>query len=182
MKKFSILFLIIFALAAATHAQVESVSMSSVTEIEEFESLYQYQSYFISRQPNLQMLQWLKDEGVTAIINLRTEGENSDFSDYAFDEENNATDLGFEYFSIPVYGMDGYTPENLNILADILKTRDDVLIHCGSAGRATNFFMAYLIKYRGYTVDEAIEVGKGLRFTLPLESLLDAGIHMELVD
>ena len=76
--------------------------------------------------------------------------------------------------------MEGYTPENLDMLADILKTRTDVLIHCASAGRVTNFFMAYLIKYRGYTLDEAVEVGKDLRFSLPLEKLLDRNISMEL--
>jgi protein tyrosine phosphatase (PTP) superfamily phosphohydrolase (DUF442 family) len=180
MKKVSILFLFIVTLIIDTNAQDMSKDSCGVEKIEGFENLYQYQNYYISGQPNLQMLQWLKDQDVNAIINLRSEDENIDYSDYAFDEESNAIILGIEYFSVPIDGMGDYTPENLDDLAYILKKKDKVLIHCNSAGRATNFFMAYLIKHKGYTVDDAVEVGKGLKFTMPLEKLLDAEITMEI--
>lgn len=54
------------------------------------------------------------------------------------------------------------------------------MIHCASAGRVTHFFMAYLIKNKGYSINEAVEIGKSLKFSLPLEKLLDTEISLEI--
>ena len=42
------------------------------------------------------------------------------------------------------------------------------------------FFLSSLIKTCGYSLNEAIAVGKELKFTFPLEKLLDAEINMEM--
>ncbi|MCK4699702.1 MAG: hypothetical protein KAT38_05195 [Bacteroidales bacterium] len=54
------------------------------------------------------------------------------------------------------------------------------MIHCASAGRVTHFFMAYLIKNKGYSINEAVEIGKSLKFSLPLEKLLETEISLEI--
>lgn len=151
----------------------------SVQVIKEFTNFYCYQDIYLAGQPSLAMLEWLEQEGVGSIINLRTEKENIDFAEMAFDEAEMARKLGFEYHSVPVDGLEAHTPENLEKMADLVIPGKKVLIHCASAGRATNFFMAYLVKYEGYTIDEAVEVGEQLKFIMPLEKLLDVKVHIE---
>ena len=39
--------------------------------------------------------------------------------------------------------------------------------------------MAYLIKNKGFTINEAVELGKNLKYSNPLEQILDTEILME---
>jgi uncharacterized protein (TIGR01244 family) len=150
----------------------------SVQTIDGFKNLYHYQNFYIAAQPSYEELQWLKDKGVGTIINLRSTKENQDFTTGSFNEESVAKQLGFNYYSIPVDGMKDHTPAKLEEMSHLLSDTP-VLIHCASGGRATNFFMAYLVKNKGYTIDQAVAVGKKLSFSLPLENLLDMKITME---
>jgi protein tyrosine phosphatase (PTP) superfamily phosphohydrolase (DUF442 family) len=124
-------------------------------------------------------MQWLKGKGVGSIINLRTAKENQDFAGASYNEESVAAQMGLAYHSIPVDGSKDYTPAKLDEMAGLLTGDKPVFIHCASAVRATNFFMAYLVKYKHYGIDEAIEIGKHLNFSFPLENLLDTKITMK---
>jgi len=42
--------------------------------------------------------------------------------------------------------------------------------------------MAYLIKNKGYSVNQAVKVGKSLKFSLSLEKLLETEISMEILE
>jgi len=151
-----------------------------VEVIKDFKYLFKYQNFYIGGQPTLEELQWLKSKGAKKIITLRTDKENLDFTETAYDEKTNAQLLGFEYHSFPVDGTKNYTPERLNDFMSLLNKDETIFIHCQSAVRATYFFMAYLIRNRGYTVNEAVEVGNELRFSFPLETLLGTKISMEI--
>ena len=164
----------------AVRAMIPGGGNDSVIVIEQFSNCFRYQDFYLSGQPSLKMLKWLRQEGVVSIINLRTEEENDDFEEMAFNEAEMARDLGFEYHSVPVDGFEAYTPGNLEKMASLLVPGKKVLIHCAGAGRVTSFFMAYLFKYEGYNIDEAVEVGKQLKFIMPLEELLDVKIHFEV--
>jgi protein tyrosine phosphatase (PTP) superfamily phosphohydrolase (DUF442 family) len=59
---------------------------------------------------------------------------------------------------------------------------EKILIYCRTGGRVTNFFMAYLIKNKEYSINEAVKIGKDLRFSFPLENLLNAEISMEMIE
>jgi protein tyrosine phosphatase (PTP) superfamily phosphohydrolase (DUF442 family) len=155
--------------------------IDSVEVIKDFRNLYRYQDFYIAGQPTLEELQWLRSQGVNKIINLRTENENTEFSESAYNEKINAQKLGFEYYSLPVGGNNDYTPGKLDAFASLINKDDKILIHCLSTGRATTFFMAYLIKNKGYTINEAIDIGRNLRFSFPLEMLLDAKVSMEII-
>ena len=86
---------------------------------------------------------------------------------------------GFKYHSIQVDGIKDYTPAKLDEIASLLAIDKPVFIHCAGAVRATYFFMAYLIKYKNYEIDEAIEIGKKLTYSFPLENILDKKITMK---
>ena len=177
-KVFAFLVLIIASLNLG--AQVSPAKKDTVEVISEFKNLYHYQNYYISGQPVYETLQWLHSRGVHVIINLRSDKENADFTAGAFNEVNVSKDMGFKYYSIPVDGTKDYTPAKLDTLSILLDKNDQIFLHCTSAGRATDFFMAYLVKSKGYSVDEAAEIGRKLRFSLPLEKLLDTKITLEV--
>ncbi|MCG6188932.1 fused DSP-PTPase phosphatase/NAD kinase-like protein [Maribellus maritimus] len=140
-------------------------------------NLYQSGNLFFSGQPNLETFEWLKTQEVDLIINLRSEKENDEFAKSAFNEKERAAILGMKYISIPVLGNDSYTKENLIKFGDALNSRyNKVFIHCASCGRVSNFMIAYLVQYQNYEMNEAIDFGKQLRFSFPLENLLDKKI------
>ena len=161
-------------------AQVSPVKTDSVEVINDFKSLYHYQNYYISAQPAYETLQWLHSRGVSVIINLRSEKENTDFTSGAFNEANICKDMGFEYYSVPVDGQKDFTPAKLDTLSVLLNRNDQIFLHCASGGRATDFLMAYLVKSKGYSVNEATGIGRKMRFSLPLEKLLDTKISLEV--
>lgn len=172
-------FLVLFSATVRLNAQANPDKKDSVEVINDFKNLFRYQNYYISAQPAYETLQWLYSKGVRVIINLRSEKENTDFAAGAFNENNICKEMGFEYYSVPVDGVKDYTPAKLYTLSALLKRNDQVFLHCASGGRATDFFMAYLVKSKGYTINDAALIGRKLKFTLPLEKLLDTKISLE---
>ncbi len=173
------LFLALLFASSNLNAQDSRVNIDSVEVIPDFKNLYHYKNYYISAQPVYETLQWLRSKEVHLIINLRSEKENADFTSGAFNEVNICREMGFEYFSIPVDGLKDYTPSKLDTLSALLNRNEQVFLHCASGGRATDFLMAYLVKNKGFTVNEAAEVGRKLRFSLPFEKLLDTKLSLE---
>ncbi|MEN8227796.1 MAG: sulfur transferase domain-containing protein [Bacteroidota bacterium] len=162
------------------NAQEPVGNKGRVEVIEDYKNLYRFDNFYLSGQPTLELLRWLKSQGVTKIINLRTRGENATFAKEAYNERAIVKELGFEYTNIPVDGASDYTPDKLQDFSALMNEDEKILIHCRSAGRVTYFFMAYLIESCGYSLNEAIEVGKEVKFTFPLEKLLDTEINMEI--
>lgn len=161
---------------------VAPINRDTVEIIQGFKNIYRYQNFYLGAQPSYEALEWLKSNGVNTIINLRTPRENQDFASSSFNEESVSTKMGFTYNSLPVDGIKDYTPLKLEEMAGYLTGEKPVFIHCASAGRATYFFMAYLVKYRNYGIDEAIEIGKKLTYSFPLENLLDSRITMTVAE
>jgi len=157
--------------------------VDSVFQINEFKNMYQAGDFYLSGQPTLEALRWLKKNGVTSIINLRSEHELKRYAEYAYDEQSVAKDLGLHYYSLPIRGQSGYTSENLDTIGAILEgCRGKALIHCANCGRVTYVMMAYLVKYHDYSTREAIEFGKKLTFSFPLEGLLGKEINISLTE
>jgi protein tyrosine phosphatase (PTP) superfamily phosphohydrolase (DUF442 family) len=78
-----------------------------------------------------------------------------------------------KYISIPVSGNADYNPESLHVFSEALKSCEGkVLIHCGSAWRATYFTMAWLMKYQDYSFEKAVEFGEQIRYFNYLEALM----------
>jgi protein tyrosine phosphatase (PTP) superfamily phosphohydrolase (DUF442 family) len=160
-------------------AQPGSGPDDKVVKIDSFPYLHKYQNLYIGGQPSLEELRWLKSQEVNKIINLRTDIENIEYSEYAYNEQYIVQELGFAYYSITVNGIQDYTPEKLEAISAQMNDNEKILLHCRTAGRATQFFMAYLIKLKGYSIREAVEIGKKINFSIPLEQILDIEIIME---
>lgn len=181
MKRLRFLLIASFFLGLNLNAQDNIGSNERVEVINDFKNLFRYKNFYIGGQPTLEALQWLKSQGVIKIVNLRSEKENIEYSESAYNEKTYAQKSGFEYYSIPIDVSKDYTPEKLEVLINLINNDEKLLIHCLSGGRATNFFMAYLIKHKGYTINEAVKIGRSISFMLPLEKILATEVSMEIM-
>lgn len=140
-------------------------------------NLYKAGEVFIAGQPSVENLDSLAKIGVKLIINLRTKGEMEDLN---FDEAGEAKKLGIKYVHYPMGGADGYDPDVIKEMGKkIKKSKGQVLIHCRSAGRATYAWMAWMVRYQDMSIDDAVESGSKMRFTLPFADLLGYPITIQ---
>lgn len=156
-------------------------ALDSVQKIDHFKGMYKAGDYYFGGQPTLEAINYLKSEGVKLFINLRTENENESFTNTAFNEENLLKKYEINYISIPVSYPDSYNTETLAKFKQALfENENKVFIHCAGGGRVKTFFMAYLIEEKGYTINEAMDLGNQLNYYFPLGLLLEKEINMTL--
>jgi len=155
--------------------------VDSVFKVEGKKDLFKSTHFYFGGQPTLETLQWLKSEGVTTVINIRSEKENKEFTESSFNEESVVKELGMSYVSIPLGDKETYCPETVDKFAAALTANQGkALIHCLSAGRATYLWMAYLVRHRGYSLDEAAAVGRRIKYSTQLEDLLGVKISLAI--
>jgi uncharacterized protein (TIGR01244 family) len=96
-------------------------------------------------------------KGIKTVINLRTQPEMDNCTQVPFDEAALLKELGMTYVHIPLGGPDTpYTPEAVEKFATALEGADSkVLLHCTVAWRASHMWAAYLVRKKGYTLEEA---------------------------
>lgn len=166
---------------AALAGTLNEAPIDSVFKVEGKKDLFRSTNFYFGGQPTLETLQWLKLEGVTVVINIRSEKENKEFAESSFNEESVVKDLGMSYVSIPMGDKETYCPATVDKFADALKAHQGkAFIHCLSAGRATYLWMAYLVRHRGYSLDEAAEVGRRIKYPTQLEDLLGVKISLAI--
>ena len=176
--KWSCLFLFILISSNIVSQNIEYKG-DSVEIITEFPDLYHYHNFYIAGQVSLEALKWLKSKGVTKIINLRTQQEMTEFTKTSYNEALQTKKMGFDYYIIEVLGLAGYNDENLQKFIPLINADEKILIHCMTGIRANDFFIAYLIKKQGYSIEEALKIGRQIKFLIPLEHLLNEKITKE---
>lgn len=121
---------------------------------------------YITGQPSEAELRQLRAEGVTLIVNLRTDKEMTDpKSPLPFDEAALARELGIEYVHIPI-GMPEhpYRPEIVDQFAEALARHEGkALLHCAVAGRASIVWAGYLVRHKGMEPKEALQHAAAIR-------------------
>ncbi len=111
-------------------------------------------------QPNEMGLKALANDGFTAVIDLRTAGE-----DRGLDEERIVKELGMDYVSLPIAGRGAINFENARKLDEILGGYDKpVLVHCGSSNRV-GAVLALREKLNGAENDDALAFGRSAGMT-----------------
>jgi protein tyrosine phosphatase (PTP) superfamily phosphohydrolase (DUF442 family) len=144
-----------------------------LTLLNEKENLFRAGDFYLGGQPSEETLRLLKEQGVKMIINLRSEKEMEVFKEKGYNEDSLAADLGMEYKLLPISGSDAYNPENLEAFAEMVNDYPGkVFIHCYGCYRATYLLLAWMIEYRGYTVEETVEFGRKIKYFSPLEGFL----------
>jgi protein tyrosine phosphatase (PTP) superfamily phosphohydrolase (DUF442 family) len=167
--------------AAAFEGPLSAAPIDSVYKVEGKKDCFRSTNFYFGGQPTLETLRWLKSEGVTLVVNLRSEKENKDFAETAFNEENLVRELGMAYASIPLGDKASYRPQAVDSLALELKTHTGkAFIHCLSGGRASYMWVAYLVRHRGYSLDDAVAIAKRIKYPTTLEDLLGAKISLSI--
>lgn len=156
-----------------------------VDGVEGVEPLFRDGRVLIAGQPSTEALRRIHELGVTAVVNLRTPAEMEDRERVPYDEAAAVGELGMEYLWIPLGGDDHpYTPEAVERFARVLSQhRGPVLLHCTVAWRASYMWVAYLIRYQGFTLDRALERGQAIAISpSPLAGLLDRRLAVTYAD
>jgi uncharacterized protein (TIGR01244 family) len=135
---------------------------------------------YVSGQPSEAALRDMAAEGVKTVINLRTQPEMDNRRAVPFDEVALLKELGMTYVHIPLGGPDTpYTPEAVEKFAAALEAANSkVLLHCTVAWRASHMWAAFLVKHKGYTLEEAKRHGAAINLDgysaggVPMDGLL----------
>jgi uncharacterized protein (TIGR01244 family) len=176
MKYLKYLFIVSLLLNAETVFSQDSVSFPVKLDNTGFHEVFaKVGDLYISGQPSVESFSMLKSEGVTTIINLRTPSEMDNRESVPFDEKVVVDSLGMQYIHIPLGGTEfPYTNEALLKFADAIDKADGkVLLHCTVGRRASNMWAAYLIQFKGFEPNKAIEYAKAVNFgEWSLEGLL----------
>jgi uncharacterized protein (TIGR01244 family) len=171
------LFLAIVFVTTTTLAQKGKYAVSEPVMINQSYSLYQAGDIFLAGQPTEENLDSLIKAGVILVVNLRTKDEMIHLS---FDEAKHLKSSGVKYIHIPIGGPEDYKPEVIEKMGKKMKSVDGkVLIHCRGAGRATYAWMAWLVNFENYSIDEAVVLGSKARFYVPFFDLLGYPITIE---
>lgn len=103
-------------------------------------------------QPSPQGLERLKEQGYTAVINLRTGNEGVDLAA----EEKRVLDLGLQYFNIPVVSADPKEAQAIEFLKLLEELKNEkVFVHCAAANRVGGFLMIQWAVKEGMPPEEA---------------------------
>lgn len=119
------------------------------------------------------------------VVNLRTQEEMDNREAIPFDEEALVDSLGMEYVQIPQGGEEHpYEPSALVHFAEAVeRSEGNVLIHCTVGWRASHMWGAYLVRYKGLTVPQALEHAKAINFgSIPILEYLGKGDRLDLLE
>lgn len=153
--------LLLIALAGCASPRLSTVAVDRAAPQQGWEgvnNLYRDNLFYFGGQPDEAAFKRLAEEaGIKTVINLRQpqELERLDFDEPALVEE-----LGLRYVNIPIT-PDAFSIEDVDRFSAVLaETGGPVLLHCASANRAGGLWAAYLVRHRGFALEEAISRGQ----------------------
>ncbi|MBX3364569.1 MAG: tyrosine-protein phosphatase [Phycisphaeraceae bacterium] len=174
-RSFSLL--VALLLGACTSSSPHRPVVASGAAVPDMTRIYRAGDIYFAGQPDVARFEQLRDLGVRTVINLRSAREMTELAEAeqdALDQITVLRDLGLHYVHIPLGGNDGYNPTHVQAFAAAIEAASGpVLVHCASGARARVMWQAYLVTYRGYTLDEAVEITRTLGDNpYPIEQLL----------
>ena len=179
MKK--ILVLLIMLLTFNGMAQQVAPKVKVVKKPPYTSRLFNSGNVYIGAQPQYNDFELLKKSGFKRVINMRTPGEMKELKFY---EDYLLKKADIDYNFIPIGGQDNpYSPEKLAEFAAAMESVGEgkVLLHCRSGHRASELWAAYLVKYKGKTPDEALEMVSDMGWwPMPMETMLGKKLHVSV--
>lgn len=137
-------------------AMTDSLTPADVANLELPNPQIVGSSVITGGQPTERDLERLRDTGVTTVITLRRDDEDS-----GFDEKTVVETLGMTYVSLPVSMSDGLDVETATALRTILDNSDGAaLVHCGSGNRVGALYAIGAYEIDGVSLEQALEIGR----------------------
>jgi len=136
----------------------------------------------ISGQPTESEIRSLRQRGISQVVNVRTPEEMNDVAQVNFDETKLLQELNVVYDNLPISGEKyPYRPEALEAFARIMQTsKDTILLHCKTGGRARWLYAAYEIKHLNRATDEVMKSLERYGFwPLPIEKLIGTPMRID---
>ncbi len=140
----------------------------------------------ISAQPSPDDLKTLKEYGVKAVINSRTDAEMEHLD---FNESRWLKTADMTYQQVAIGAMEPYSEAKLTAFNDaMMKAREQagdepILLHCRSGHRSSQLYAAWLVKYQGLTPDEALaKVKPAGWWPMPMQQLLGQKLSVQLAE
>jgi protein-tyrosine phosphatase len=110
--------------------------------------------------------QFLLDNGITAVLNIRAERED----DVSLYQQNNITYQQLKVLDVTVPSAE-MIDAGVTFVRHQVEDGRTVLIHCAKGrGRSATILAAYLMQYEGLTFDQANQKMKGIRPLTKLEA------------
>lgn len=133
---------------------MEIMKVNGIEKVIKFENLY------ISSQPSEKSFDWIIDNSIDHIINLRDKDE----LDFTFEiEACSRNDISYDQFPITSNGK--YILENLEKLNKLISDKDKTyLIHCGTANRVLAWLLTYLPVHREMSFNDSEKFVANLGF------------------
>ncbi len=115
-----------------------------------------------SGRPDRATLERAKDEGIVAVIDLRSPDELD------FDERSAVEALGMTYHNVPVSGA-RFEKSAFEAIEALVAEADGqpLLIHCSSSNRVGGWLATHLVLKHGMSVDDALAVARKAGITRP---------------
>ncbi|MFN3165698.1 MAG: beta-lactamase hydrolase domain-containing protein [Phycisphaeraceae bacterium] len=162
MKYFALLVSALFLLPACTDTR-HAVSPATVQTqtCGSIKTLHVVGDVYLASQPSAEDYALLKDRGVKAVIDLRTDKE-----DRGFEEGATLKALGIDYIELPWNGPDQLTDAKLDAMRKALRNaKRPVMMKCGSSNRVGAGWLAYRVLDEGVALETAVAEAKqvGLR-------------------
>jgi protein tyrosine phosphatase (PTP) superfamily phosphohydrolase (DUF442 family) len=136
----------------------------------------------IAGQPTESEIRSLPQKGIFHVVNVRSPEEMNDNTQVNFEEAKLVQELNITYDNLPISGEKyPYRPEVLETFAKIMQaSKDSVLLHCKSGGRARWLYAAYEVKYLGKSPDEVMRsLERYGIWPLPLEKLTGIPLRID---
>ena len=126
----------------------------------------------VGAQPSEEQLRKMADEGIKAVVNLRTAGEED--QPLSPDEEGaKVRALGMEYLHIPVSAKEPQDEQVDQFRAEVPRLPGPLFVHCASGKRAGAFAMMHQAVEAGWSGDETLEKAEQMGFECDVPALKD---------
>jgi len=113
------------------------------------------ENLIVGGQPSINDLEYLKDLGVTTVVNLRPNSEPNDFEEASVVEK-----LGMNYCHIPLSAIDSFTKEACQKLHVALASNEPCLVHCATGNRVGALLALKSFWLDEHTAEQSLAYGK----------------------
>lgn len=133
---------------------VMELEMIEIIQENGFNKLFKIDNLYISSQPNRDGLEWVKENNIDEIINLR----DLDEIDFTFEIKFSA-DNSISYHQFPITSDGMFILNNIEKLNKIVANKEKkYLIHCGTANRVLAWLLMYLPVHKNISFEKCDEL------------------------